>query len=96
VIGLAPGVIDPRGSPGLVPPPADIALSPGVMLLDTDNVGVVPDGVTRVKWVFDGWGQTPPGPRAVYPRIHGNVAISKTIPGEYHCAAPPGTAQAAM
>lgn len=38
------------------------------------NVGVVPDGVTRVKWVFPSAGGRPV---TVYPKVENNVAVSK-------------------
>jgi hypothetical protein len=84
LIGLrAPRSMSLMSGPGLVPPSAQTALSPAVILMDVDSIGLVPDGITRVKWVFDGWGQKPSGPRAVYPKIHGNVAVAKAIPGGY-------------
>ena len=79
VIGLTRGVSEVVSSPGLVPPPADIPLSPAVMLLDSGGIGVVPDGVTRVKWVYEPWGYKPV---ALYPTIHGNVAIDRRFPIE--------------
>jgi hypothetical protein len=48
------------------------------------NVGVVPDGVSRVKWVFGGptgvTGKSPPGPPVtVYPKVESNVAVSRAV-----------------
>jgi hypothetical protein len=54
-----------------------------MIIVDADEIGLVPDWVTRAKWVFDGWGQKPAKPVAVYPKIHDNIAVSKAMMGQY-------------
>jgi hypothetical protein len=55
------------------------ALTPrNVVISLTATVGVIPDGVTRVKWELSNPGQTHPA--IVYPAIHGNVAIAPWTP----------------
>jgi hypothetical protein len=54
-----------------------------VMITSFGTVGVVPDGVTRVKWELANPGQVKPV--AVYPRVRGNVATAPMTP------APPST-----
>ena len=48
------------------------------------SVGIVPDGVTRVRWTFSGAGFGVLHPRAstVYPDVHGNVAIAPIRAGQ--------------
>lgn len=48
------------------------------------TVGVVPDGVTRVRWVFTGagYGITHPRPVTIYPQVHNNVAVAPVTTGE--------------
>jgi len=70
-------LLDPSRNVGLVPPPAQPALSPALISVDAENIGLVADGVTRVKWVFDPWGEKPV---VEYPSIHGNVAIARAVP----------------
>ncbi len=53
------------------------------MITGVATIGVVPDGVTRVRWELDNPGQTKP--TTVYPRVHGNIAIAPWTP------APPST-----
>lgn len=42
------------------------------------SVGIVPDGVRRVRWTFTGedYGILDPHPVTVYPEVHGNVAVA--------------------
>jgi hypothetical protein len=55
------------------------ALTPrNVVIGLTATVGVIPDGVTRVKWELSNPGQTHPA--IVYPAIHGNVAVAPWTP----------------
>jgi len=49
-----------------------------VLITSLATVGVVPDGVTRVKWELDNPGQRTP--TSVYPRVQGNVAIAPWTP----------------
>ena len=48
------------------------------------NMSVVPDGVTRVEWVFTGagFGVSDPRPVTVYPTVQDNVAVAPVEPGE--------------
>ena len=48
------------------------------------SVGVVPDGVTRVRWVFTGAGigVLHPHPVTIYPQVRNNVAVAAAAPGE--------------
>jgi len=48
------------------------------------SIGLVPDGVTRVKWIFTGsdFGVLDPHPVTVYPELHGNVAVASIRPDE--------------
>ena len=48
------------------------------------SVGVVPDGVTRVQWVFTGAGigVLHPHPVTMYPQVRNNVAVAAVTPGE--------------
>ncbi len=67
-------VINPL--PVAMPAPA---LTPRSVIIGSFvSVGVVPDGVTRVRWDLANPGQTKP--IAVYPRIRGNVAIAPWTP----------------
>jgi len=54
--------------------PAELLTPRAVMITSFATIGVVPDGVTRVKWELDNPGQTKPA--TVYPRVHGNVAVA--------------------
>ena len=47
-------------------------------------IGIVPDGVTRVQWVFSGTGVgiAHPRPVTVTPQLHNNVALAPVEPGE--------------
>jgi hypothetical protein len=47
------------------------------------SVAVVPDGVTRVQWVFTGAGigVVHPHPVIVYPQVRNNVAVAVVTPG---------------
>jgi hypothetical protein len=52
---------------------------PGVFTGPGYNVGIVPDGVVRVQWVFDGrypFANKHRRPFAIYPTVRSNVAIS--------------------
>lgn len=60
------------------PMPADALTPRDVMIASLATIGVVPDGVTRVKWELANPGQTKPV--TVYPRVHGNVAIAPWTP----------------
>jgi hypothetical protein len=44
------------------------------------SVAVVPDGVTRVKWVFNRFPSVASTRLRVYPRVENNVAVSTTVP----------------
>ena len=48
------------------------------------TVGLVPDGITRVKWTFSGagFGVLHPHPVTVYPRVQNNVAVALVVPGQ--------------
>ena len=48
------------------------------------TVGLVPDGVTRVKWTFSGvgFGVQHPHPVTVYARVQNNVAVAPVVPGQ--------------
>ena len=48
------------------------------------SVGIVPDGVARVKWTFSGagFGILHPHPVTVYAHVHNNLATASVIPGE--------------
>lgn len=48
------------------------------------SVGVVPDGVVRVEWVFTGaaFGVLKPRPVTVYPAVKNNVAVARVIPDQ--------------
>jgi hypothetical protein len=61
-----------------VPVPAELLSPRAVIITSFATIGVVPDGVTRVKWELDNPGQTKP--IAVYPRVHGNVAVAPWTP----------------
>lgn len=60
------------------PMPADLLTPRDVMITGLATIGVVPDGVTRVKWELANPGQTKPV--TVYPRVHGNLAIAPWTP----------------
>jgi hypothetical protein len=61
-----------------LPMPAQ-ALTPHDVLITTyATIGVVPDGVTRVKWRLANPGQRHPA--TVYPRVHGNLATAPWTP----------------
>jgi hypothetical protein len=63
---------------GLASPGAGLDPNRGV------TVGIVPDGVTRVKWVFSGaaFGVTRPRPLTIYPRVQSNVAVAAVKPSQ--------------
>lgn len=48
------------------------------------SVSIVPDGVTRVEWIFTGagFGVLNPHPVTVYPAVRNNVAVARVIPGQ--------------
>jgi len=48
------------------------------------SLGIVPDGVTRVKWTFTGagYGILEPRPVTVYPQVRGNVAVAPVKSGQ--------------
>ncbi len=48
------------------------------------SVGIVPDGVTRVKWTFTGagYGVLDPHPVSLAPLVRGNVAVAPVRPGQ--------------
>ena len=48
------------------------------------TIGIVPDGVARVQWVFSGagFGIVHPRPVTVTPQLHNNVALAPVDPGE--------------
>ena len=47
------------------------------------SVGIVPDGVKRVTWVFSGagYGVSHPHPITIYPDVRNNVAVAAVAPG---------------
>lgn len=60
-------------------PMPDAVLSPrDVMISGLATIGVVPDGVARVRWELANPGQTKPV--TVYPRVRGNIAIAPWTP----------------
>lgn len=61
-----------------LPMPAQALTPHDVMITSSVTIGVVPDGVTRVKWELANPGQTQPA--TVYPRVHGNVATAPWTP----------------
>jgi hypothetical protein len=63
--------------------PAELLTPRDVMITSRATVGLVPDGVTRVRWELANPGQRKPV--TVYPRVHGNLAFSPWTP------APPST-----
>jgi hypothetical protein len=60
------------------PMPADLLTPRDVMIASLATIGVVPDGVVRVKWELANPGQSKPV--TVYPRVRGNVAIAPWTP----------------
>jgi hypothetical protein len=55
---------------------------PGLFQGPGYNVGIVPDGVMRVRWVFDGryaFAKKHRRPFAIYPAVHNNVAIARIV-----------------
>jgi hypothetical protein len=61
-----------------LPMPSELLSPRDVMITSFGSVGVVPDGVTRVKWELTNPGQAKPV--VVYPRVHGNTAIAPMTP----------------
>jgi hypothetical protein len=61
-----------------LPMPAAALTPRDVLITSSETVGVVPDGVTRVKWELANPGQRTPV--AVHPTIHGNVATAPWTP----------------
>jgi len=59
-----------------VAPPTDVAGQLGV------QIGIVPDGVTRVKWVLSSFPASTAAPLTVYPRVENNVAIATGVLGD--------------
>jgi hypothetical protein len=65
-----------NGSPQAMPARA---LNPRDVMIGQDvTVGVIPDGVTRVRWELANPGQQRPA--IVYPKLHGNVATAPWTP----------------
>jgi hypothetical protein len=60
------------------PVPAQPLTPRAVMITSIATVGVVPDGVARVRWELVNPGQATPA--TVYPRVHDNVAIAPWTP----------------
>jgi hypothetical protein len=58
--------------------PAQVLTPRDVMIGEFGSVGIVPDGVTRVRWELIDPGQS--HPVTVYPRIEGNVATAPVTP----------------
>jgi hypothetical protein len=84
-----------NGSPQAMPARA---LNPRDVMIGQDvTVGVIPDGVTRVRWELANPGQQRPA--IVYPKLHGNVATAPWTPAPGRppcatssgCSARPGT-----
>ena len=61
-----------------LPMPAPALTPRDVLITSRASVGLVPDGVTRVKWELANPGQT--SPVAVFPRVRGNVATAPWTP----------------
>jgi hypothetical protein len=61
-----------------LPMPARASTPRHVMITRFATIGVVPDGVARVKWELTNPGQAKP--ITVYPRVRGNVAIAPWTP----------------
>lgn len=76
----APGAqpVDEVLNPASLPIPAQTLTPRAVLITGLATVGVVPDGVTRVRWELDNPGQLTP--ITVYPRVYGNVAIAPWTP----------------
>lgn len=70
--------VDEVLNPASLAMPAETLTPQAVLITSLATVGVVPDGVTRVKWELDNPGQRTP--ITVYPRVHGNVAIAPWTP----------------
>lgn len=70
--------IDEVLNPASLAIPAETLTPRAVLITSLASVGVVPDGVTRVKWELDNPGQRTPV--TVYPRVVGNVAIAPWTP----------------
>lgn len=73
-----PQPVDDVLNPAALPSPAQILTPRAVLIAPWATVGLVPDGVTRVKWELDNPGQRTPV--SVYPRVVGNVAIAPWTP----------------
>jgi hypothetical protein len=81
----ATGLIAPAtvGTPGIVA--SGLRVRPGVIDLNGGvSMGLVPDGVARVKWMFTGagFGVLHPRPVTVYPKVVNNVAVAPVVRGE--------------
>jgi hypothetical protein len=61
-----------------LPMPAQALTPRDVMITNFETVGVLPDGVTHVKWELANPGQK--HPKTVYPHVHGNVATAPWTP----------------
>jgi hypothetical protein len=61
-----------------IPMPAAALTPRDAMITSFATIGVVPDGVTRVKWELTNPGQRKPA--IVYPRVRGNVATAPDTP----------------
>lgn len=70
--------LDEPINPLRTPMPAQALTPRAVIITSFASVGVVPNGVTRVKWELANPGQR--RPIAVYPRVGGNVAIAPWTP----------------
>lgn len=60
--------------------PTDVAGQSGI------QVGIVPDGVARVKWVLSQFPTSTAPPVTVYPRVQSNVAIATGVFGGWQLA----------
>lgn len=58
--------------------PAQMLTPRDVMIGQFGTVGIVPDGVTRVRWELIDPGQSHPA--TVYPKLNGNVAVAPITP----------------
>jgi hypothetical protein len=70
--------LDELINPLQMPMPAQTLTPRAVIITSLASVGVVPDGVTRVRWELANPGQAKP--IAVYPRVRGNVAVAPWTP----------------
>jgi hypothetical protein len=62
----------------LQPMPAQALTPRDVLITSYETVGLVPDGVTRVRWELANPGQA--APKTVYPTVRGNVALAPWTP----------------